>query len=701
MTSALELYTRDLTADARAGRVDPVRGRDREIRQVIDILTRRRQNNPILIGEAGVGKTAVVEGFAMRVVEGNVPPSLRKVAVLVLDLAQLQAGAGMQGEFEERLKTVIAEVEAAQRPIILFVDEAHTLIGAGGAAGRGDAANLLKPALARGQLRSIAATTWSEYKKYFEKDPALARRFQPVKIEEPDAATAIDMLRGLVAKLESHHGVRVLDEAVHEAVRLSSRYLADRRLPDKAVGVLDTACARVGLAQGGLPAEIEQLDRRIDSAELEFDAVMRELVDRETPEGKRRAQLADRLADELDELRHRRRELEQRWQREHELVAEIGEFRAQLEEIRARGEDNDTLAQRLAQLERACRTFQGAKPMVPIAVDSAAVAAVISSFTGIPVGRMVRDDIQGLLELPTRLAERVVGQPAALDTLCRRIRTAAAALEDPSKPKGVFLLAGPTGVGKTETALALADLLHGGPQNLITVNMSELQEAHSVATLRGAPPGYLGYGQGGVLTEAVRRRPHCVILLDEIEKAHRDVLEVFYQVFDKGVLEDGEGVPIDFKHSVILMTSNLGADEIVAACSVGDKVDGEMLQNEIRGALLEHFPAAFLGRVTIVPYLPLGLEELRDVVGLKLEKIRERVQIAHHAELLWDEALPEEIANQCAGGDAGGRTVDHLLGSTLLPDLSARLLERIALGEATARIEVAWHPIRGWQLDLD
>ena len=701
-TPSLDRYTHDLTADARAGKVDPIRGRDREIRQVIDILTRRRQNNPILVGEAGVGKTAVVEGFAQRVAGGSVPESLREVSVRVLDLALLQAGAGVQGEFEERLKTVIAEVENSPRPIILFIDEAHTLIGAGGAAGRGDAANLLKPALARGQLRTIAATTWSEYKKYFEKDPALARRFQPVKVDEPDEAAAVDMLRGLAPKLEGHHGVRVLDEAVRDAVALSARYLSDRKLPDKAIGVLDTACARVALAQSGLPGELEDLDRRIDRAELEFDVLMRELVDRETAEGKRRALAADRLADELAQLQHKRHQLEQRWRRENEMVREILDLRAELERIRQHGEDNDTLAQRLAQLELACRTFQGERPMVPVAVDGAAVAAVISSWTGVPAGRMLRDDIHGLLDLAGRLGERVVGQTQAIDTVCRRIRTAGAGLEDPGKPKGVFLLVGPTGVGKTETAIALAELLYGGVQNLVTVNMSELQEAHSVATLRGSPPGYVGYGQGGVLTEAVRRRPHCVVLLDEIEKAHRDVIELFYQVFDKGILEDGEGVPVSFKHSVILMTSNIGAEQIVeAACRQADGVDCEELAEELRPLLLKHFPAAFLGRTVLVPYLPLGLDEVREIVNLKLDKVRERVAAAHRAELLWDESLVDEIASRCAGGDSGGRTVDHLLTHTLLPELSGKLLERMAAGDATARIEMSWHPSRGWQLEVE
>ncbi|MEM9556795.1 MAG: type VI secretion system ATPase TssH [Acidobacteriota bacterium] len=699
-STALARYTVDLTADARAGRIDPIRGREREIGQVIDILTRRRQNNPILVGDAGVGKTAVAEGFARRVVEGSLPTALAEVEVRTLDLALLQAGAGIQGEFEERLKTVIAEVAAAPRPVILFIDEAHTLIGAGGKAGQGDAANLLKPALARGTLRTIAATTWSEYKKYFEKDPALARRFQPVKIGEPDEDAAIDMLRGLVPKLEAHHGVRILDEAVRDAVRLSARYLAERKLPDKAISVLDTACARVALAQDALPERLREIDLQIDRASLEFDVLMRELVSRESAEGKRRAAEADELAESLDALRRQRADLDTRWQREREMVDDIHALQRELDALRSDTSPTDSaqsaldeadLAERLEALTAACRSYQGERPMVPIAVDGAVAAAVISGWTGVPAGRMARDEIDDVLGLEERLAERLVGQPQALDVLCRRIHTSSAGLEDPGRPRGVFLLVGPTGVGKTETATLLAELLYGGAQTLVSVNMSELQEAHSVATLRGAPPGYVGYGQGGVLTEAVRRRPHSVVLLDEIEKAHRDVVELFYQVFDKGVLEDGEGVAVDFKHTVILMTSNLGA-EVLAHWPTDEhsEVDLEEVRAALRPALAARFPAAFLGRVVVVPYFALGADDLRAIVELKLSTVRRRVAEGHSADLTWDDALLAALARQSDAGESGARTIDHVLTQTLLPELSGRLLERLARGEATHRISLGW-----------
>ncbi|HWS73109.1 MAG TPA: type VI secretion system ATPase TssH, partial [Thermoanaerobaculia bacterium] len=530
--SALERFTIDLTADARAGRIDPIRGRDVEIRQVIDILTRRRQNNPILVGEAGVGKTAVVEGFALRVAAGDVPPPLRDITLLVLDLGLLQAGASLKGEFEQRLKSVIAEVKNAASPIILFIDEAHTMIGAGNQAGQGDAANLLKPALARGELRTIAATTWSEYKKYFEKDPALTRRFQLVKVEEPDEESALDMLRGIVPQLAQHHGVEILDDAVRSAVQLSHRYLPERRLPDKAIGVLDTAAARVALAQEAMPPALEDLDRRIRITEAELGS-------RPSPE----------LEKDLGDVRAERAKLEERWRAEKELVIKV----------RSNGNGRSAAHDELDALQQS-------DPLVPLSCDARVVASVISGWTGIPVGRMLADEIRGVLTLKERMAERIVGQAPALDAICRRISTSRAGLEDPAKPKGVFLLCGPTGVGKTETALALAEVLYGGERNLISFNMSEFQEPHSVATLKGSPPGYVGYGRGGVLTEAVRRRPWSAVLLDEIEKAHPDVVDLFYQVFDKGVLEDGEGVPVDFRHTVMLLTSNAGAEVIGDAC---------------------------------------------------------------------------------------------------------------------------------------
>jgi type VI secretion system protein VasG len=657
--SALERFTVDLTDDARAGRIDPIRGRDVEIRQVIDILTRRRQNNPILVGDAGVGKTAVVEGFALRIAAGDVPPSLRDIAVRALDLGLLQAGAGMKGEFEERLKSVITEVKSSAQPVILFIDEAHTLIGAGNQAGQGDAANLLKPALARGDLRTIAATTWSEYKKYFEKDPALTRRFQLVKVEEPDEAAALDMLRGVAPQLEQHHGVPILDDAVHSAVQLSHRYLSERRLPDKAISVLDTAAARVALAQETMPAAIEDLDRRIRIAEADA-AVLR-----------RANGATDELENQLLSMRDERERLAARWQRERELVAAL----------RNNGDgDGAALREELALLQKT-------DSLVPLACDARAVAAVISGWTGIPVGRVLADEIPGLLALQERMGERIVGQPQALDAICRRISTSRAGLEDPAKPKGVFLLCGPTGVGKTETALALAEVLYGGERNLISFNMSEFQEPHSVATLKGAPPGYVGYGRGGVLTEAVRRRPWSAVLLDEIEKAHPDVVDLFYQVFDKGVLEDGEGVPVDFRHTVMLLTSNAGAEVIGDACRRATRPSVEELNEPLRAALLDRFRPALLARLVVVPYYPLSHADIVRIVELKLGAIVRRIRENHNAELTYDPRLVESLAGRCEPS-SGAREVDQIFTQTFLPELSTRILERMAKGVSFANIHV-------------
>ncbi len=687
-TSALGKYTLDLTAEARAGRIDPIRGRDAEIRQVIDILTRRRQNNPILVGDAGVGKTAVAEGFALKVAAGEVPESLTRISVRTLDLGLLQAGAGIKGEFEERVKQVIAEVKAAPRPVILFIDEAHTLIGAGAPAGQADAANLLKPALARGDLRTLAATTWSEYKKYFEKDPALARRFQPVKVEEPDEATALDMLRGLVASLERHHGVPILDAAVRDAVRLSHRYLSERRLPDKAISVLDTACARVALAQQGQPPELEDVLRqiRLDQAELA-------IREREGAAGAG-ATPAEELAARLVELERERAALVERWERERQAVGAVRRAEAELAAAEAAGGGEaalDAPGVRLARAKQAHAEIAGAEPMVPLAVDSRAVASVISGWTGIPAGRMLADEVKSVLTLPERLATRIVGQPQALEAISRRIATSRAGLEDPGKPKGVFLLVGPTGVGKTETALALADLLYGGERNMVVLNMSEFQEAHSVATLKGAPPGYVGYGKGGVLTEAVRRKPWCVVLLDEVEKAHPDVVELFYQVFDKGVLEDGEGVPVDFKNTVILLTSNAGAEGIQEACRDAPerRPEAEAVLEQIRPALLRHFRPALLGRLVVVPYYPLGKVEVLAIVDLKLRQVKRRLRENHGAELTWDDRLVASLAERCRVEESGARNIDHLLTQTLLPELSARILARMARGEGFQKVHVS------------
>ena len=663
---ALDKYTLDLTADARAGRIDPIRGRDLEIRQVIDILTRRRQNNPILVGEAGVGKTAIAEGFALRVAAEEVPRPLRDIVLRILDLGLLQAGAGVKGEFEERLKSVISEVKASPKPVILFIDEAHTLIGAGGQAGQGDAANLLKPALARGELRTIAATTWSEYKKYVEKDPALTRRFQLVKVEEPDEEGALDMLRGIAPHLEKHHGVEILDEAVRSSVALSHRYLSERRLPDKAIGVLDTAAARVALAQEGTPAAIEDLDRRIRIAEAELD--VRRRADGKPPQGPTAAELEEEIAG----LKKERESVHERWGKERDLVAEI-------RKLNGNG-DRD--------LRRQLDALQEPEPMVPLAVDSRLVAGVISGWTGIPVGRMLADEIRSVMTLKDRMAERIVGQPQALDAIARRISTSRAGLEDPSKPKGVFLLVGPTGVGKTETALTLSDLLYGGERNLISFNMSEFQEAHSVATLKGAPPGYVGYGKGGVLTEAVRRRPWSAVLFDEIEKAHPDVVDLFYQVFDKGILEDGEGVPVDFKHTVILLTSNAAAELIEDACREGARPDADALMTELRPALLRWFRPALLARLVIVPYYPLGADEILRIVKLKLRSIQQRIRENHAAELSFDDGLIESLAGRC-NPESGAREIDQILTQTLLPELSTRILERMAKGVSFTKIHVS------------
>ncbi|WP_431854405.1 type VI secretion system ATPase TssH [Azospirillum sp.] len=684
-TPALDAYTIDLTAQARAGTIDPIVGRDAEIRQVVDILMRRRQNNPILTGDPGVGKTAVVEGFAQQVADGAVPPPLRNVAVRILDLGLLQAGAGIKGEFENRLKQVIDEVAASPTPVILFIDEAHTLVGAGGPAGQGDAANLLKPALARGELRTIAATTWAEYKRYFEKDAALARRFQVVKVEEPDEPTATAMLRALVPKLEAHHRVRILDEAVADAVRLAHRYISDRQLPDKAIGVLDTACARVALAQSGPPPELQGAARR--SADLTAELA---LLARESAAGRDHTERMERLADEraaVDEECHR---LESRWRQEAEVVARVRDIEDSLPArngaayLQARAE-LDGLRLELEQV-------QDDSPMVPTAVDHRAVAQVVSGWTGIPVGRMLTDNVQAVRTLRERMGERVVGQDAALDAVAKRIRTYFAGLGEPGKPTGVFLLVGPSGVGKTETALTLADLLFGGERSLVTINMSEYQEAHSVSGLKGAPPGYVGFGKGGVLTEAVRRTPYCVVLLDEVEKAHPDVLELFYQVFDKGTLEDSEGVVVDFKNTIILLTSNLGTDTIArlaseplvrpltAAPLLPAPLTAESIAEAIRPDLVRHFKPALLGRMVVVPYLPLGEERIRDIVRLKLTRVQVRFAEAHGAEMTYDDAVVAFLADRCRATDAGARAIDHLLTNTLLPELSGGVLERLADG---------------------
>ena len=702
-TPALDRYAVDMTRSAKAGEIDPVLGRDPEIRQIIDILMRRRQNNPILTGEAGVGKTAVVEGFALRIAENDVPEPLRNVSLRRLDLGLLQAGAGVKGEFENRLKQVIHEVESSPQPIILFIDEAHTMIGAGGQAGQGDAANLLKPALARGQLRTVAATTWAEYKKFFEKDPALSRRFQVIKVDEPDEEAAIQMMRGLTGMLESHHNVRVLDEALVESVRLSHRYIPARQLPDKSVSVLDTAAARVAVGQNSVPAPIEDLQRRIQNLERE-DAILT----REEVIGSDHAERLEKVRSARAASAEQLAKLEERRERELELVQSLNEIREQLEAAalpsEPAGDDSEAAEpagalsdEEHAQLRRdldrkreELEALQGEQPLVPYDVDAQAIAEVISGWTGIPVGKMVADEIRTVLSLATTLEQRVIGQTHALEAISRRIRTSRAQLDNPSRPIGVFLLAGPSGVGKTETAMALADTLYGGERNSVIINMSEYQEAHTVSSLKGAPPGYVGYGEGGVLTEAVRRRPYSVVLLDEVEKAHPDVMELFFQVFDKGVLEDGEGREIDFKNTVILLTSNVGSETTMTLCVDPEtKPEPDTLAEAIRPDLLKAFPAALLGRLVVIPYYPISDEMLRTITQLQIKRVQKRFQENHGAELVCDEALVDAVVERCNDAASGARAVDRILTHALLPQMSAEVLSRMATGEAFKRIEVS------------
>jgi type VI secretion system protein VasG len=668
-TPALDQFTTNLTQRARDGKVDPVIGRDAEIRQLVDILMRRRQNNPILTGEAGVGKTAVVEGLALRVATGEVPDVLRGVEIHVLDLGLLQAGASVKGEFENRLKNTIDEVKKSPHPIILFIDEAHTMIGAGGQAGQNDAANLLKPALARGELRTIAATTWSEYKKYFEKDPALARRFQVVKVEEPSEELACAMLRGMAPLMEKHFNVRIHDEAITEAVRLSHRYISGRQLPDKAIGVLDTACAKVALGRDAAPARIEDLTRRLERLDAERAALEREQAAGEGAHDARLGELSAARGAAEDELAT----LRARWERERDLVQRIRDS------ADARG------------LRDELKSVQGEAPLVPLQVDGHVVADIVAGWTGIPLGKMVKDEIRTVLNLRDLLEERVLGQPHAIEAVAQRVRTARANLDDPNKPQGVFLFVGPSGVGKTETALALADVLYGGERKLVTINMSEYQEAHSVSGLKGSPPGYVGYGEGGVLTEAVRRNPYSVVLLDEVEKAHPDVLELFFQVFDKGVLDDAEGREVDFRNTIIILTSNVASSTLMQAClnKAPEEVPAaDELEALIRPALVKEFKPAFLGRLKVVPFYPIPDDVLAEIIELKLGRIGKRVAANHKAAFAYDDALVDAVLARCTEVDSGARNVDNILNGTLLPEIAEAVLARMAEGAAIERIEV-------------
>jgi type VI secretion system protein VasG len=682
-TPNLDQYTVDLTARAKAGKIDPVLGRDFEIRQVVDILTRRRQNNPILVGEAGVGKTAVVEGFARRIVEGDVPTPLRNVTLRTLDLALLQAGAGVKGEFENRLKGLIEEVKNSATPIILFIDEAHTMIGAGGAAGQNDAANLLKPALARGELRTIAATTWAEYKKFFEKDPALSRRFQLVKVEEPTEDVCCVMLRGVVPALELHHNVRILDDGLDAAVRLSHRYLPDRQLPDKAVSVLDTACARLALGQAATPPAVEDAKRTLDDL-----AVQERVLRREAAVGSDHSERLAAIATQRADVEARLAALQARWEQERTLVSRVRELRETLEKSTG-GEGAAAMRKDLDALNDELGRTQGETPLVRVCVDASLVGEVISGWTGIPVGKMMRDELGAVLELEKTLGARVIGQDHALEYISRRVRTSRAGIEDPNKPKGVFMLVGPSGVGKTETALAVSDLLYGGENNMITINMSEFQEAHTVSTLKGSPPGYVGYGEGGVLTEAVRRRPYSLVLLDEVEKAHPDVLELFFQVFDKGRMEDGEGREIDFRNTVIILTTNAGTETIMKLTADPETMpDNEGLVKALKPELDKVFKPAFLGRMVIIPYFPVRDENLKRIVRLKLNKIARRMNEVHRLQMEYDEAVVESVAARCTEVESGARNVDNILTNTLLPEVSKLLLEQMVAGNKPSRLEI-------------
>ncbi|MGB2806547.1 MAG: type VI secretion system ATPase TssH [Sedimentisphaerales bacterium] len=726
---ALAKFSVDLTEKARSGEMDPIVGRDGEIRQIVDVLMRRRQNNPILTGEAGVGKTAVVEGFAQRIAAGDVPPSLKDVAVRVLDVGLLQAGASMKGEFENRLRQVIEEVQSSPKPIILFIDEAHTLIGAGGAAGTGDAANLLKPALARGTLRTIAATTWSEYKKYIEKDPALTRRFQVVKVDEPEEENALMMMRALASNLEKHHLVQILDEALEAAVRLSHRYIAERQLPDKAVSLTDTACARVAISQHAVPPELDDCRRRIQALETEL-----EIIGRETATGVDHKTRESEITEKLKAERKRQTELEDRWKKEKELVDSILDIRAKLrqcgegtiekaketekeaaktkkktkqepeaeagetaEATAKEGEkadaadqiDRKQLLKELKKLQKQLRELQGERPLILPCVDAQAVGSVVADWTGIPVGGMVKNEIEAILHLDDKLRERVMGQDHALAAVGKRIKTSRAGIENPNRPIAVMFLVGPSGVGKTETALALAEALYGDESNITTINMSEFQEAHTVSTLKGSPPGYVGYGEGGVLTEAVRRRPYSIVLLDEVEKAHRDVHEIFFQVFDKGQMEDAEGRLIDFKNTIILLTSNVGTDLIMDMCKDPKLMpEPEGICKALRKPLLEVFPAALLGRLVVVPYYPISDETLKLIIGLQLRRIGRRTQENHKIPFTYDDKVIELIANRCTDVESGARMVDAILTNTLLPEISQELLTRLMEGKAAKRVHV-------------
>jgi len=701
-TPSLDKFCVNLTESAKQGKIDAVLGRDEEIRQIIDILIRRRQNNPILTGEAGVGKTAVAEGFALRIAAGDVPDPLKGVAILSLDLGLLQAGASVKGEFENRLKSVIAEVKASVTPIILFIDEAHTLIGAGGKEGQGDAANLLKPALARGELRTIAATTWAEYKKYFERDPALTRRFQVVKIEEPDEDKAINMMRAISVMLQNHHGVRIMDEAIVDSVRLSSRYITSRQLPDKSVSLLDTACARVSLSQSATPASIEDTRRHISQSERNIISLERENATLGNCEDR-----IEQLTKAKKEYEKHLKEQETQWDKEVAKVKEIHELQKQIEddfhaqkmskeELKKKDapktladKDREKIKKEIHKLMTELSAIQGEDPMIQVNVGSQAIAEVVANWTGIPVGKMMSDEINTILNLPDVLGKRIIGQKHALEAIAKSIRTSRAGLTDPRKPVGVFFMVGSSGVGKTESALALADLLFGGEQNMTVINMSEFKEEHKVSMLLGSPPGYVGYGEGGVLTEAVRRKPYSVVLLDEMEKAHPGVQDVFYNLFDKGTIKDGEGRDIDFRNTVIIMTSNAAEEHIRAMCASSEELpDPETLMENFRPQLLKYFKPAFLGRTTVVPFYPLNDEDLMKICEINMKRVEKRIRGHYDAEFTYHEDVVLHIVARSQEVDTGARNIENILTSSMLPEIATECLSKMANNETINKIHV-------------
>lgn len=698
-TPALDQYTVDLTEQARQGKIDPAIGRDKEISQVIDILVRRSQNNPLLIGEAGVGKTAIVEGLALRIAQGDVPSPLKHVSLRALDLTLLQAGASLKGAFEERLKSVMNEIKASPTWILPFVDEAHTLIGAGGHAGFGDAANLLKPALARGELRMIAATTWTEYNKSIGKDPALVRRFQLVTVAEPDVQSAVDMMRGLARTLEAYHKVSILDEAIEAAVQLSHRYMPSQRLPGKSAGLLDIACARVALGHAAQPGVLQDCVRRAETIGREIV-----MLERETATGTDHRERLEALVKERQSEERRTAHLTKQWQQEQELVGKIMSIRQRLEASlvdRERTnrevaptplteEDKKQLQADLATLNKELSDVQGDSPLLQPCVDVQLIAQVVSQLTTIPVGRLVKKEIDTIRGLTPLLEKRVIGQSESIERIGQKLKTARARLANPRRPLAVMMLLGPSGVGKTETALALAEVLFGSDQNMTVINMSEFKELHRVAVLMGSPPGYVGYEEGGQLTEPVRRQPYTVILLDEIEKAHEKVQDVFYRVFDEGTMKDGQGRDVDFKNTVIMMTSNVGSETIMKLCSDADrKPNLDELVEAVRPELIEYFKPAFLGRVTIIPYYPISPHIMHEIIELQLGRIRARIKDTYKASLTYDESLPKVIAARCTDVESGARTIDHIISGTVLPELSDQFLSKMAAGESIKSVHIS------------